>query len=119
MSSAKRILLTTISASPRENVNYQFNNQVAIASQAPVALIKLLPIHELPDKVIILCTQKLYDEQYETVRNLLLEYYDQILCNTLNQRPDVTEVRIPDGRTVEELWQILEAVLHSIPTIAS
>ncbi|MGI6513759.1 MAG: TIGR02221 family CRISPR-associated protein [Syntrophomonadaceae bacterium] len=115
MSSAKRILLTTISASPRENVNYQFNNQVAIASQAPVALIKLLPIHELPDKVIILCTQKLYDEQYETVRNLLLEYYDQILCNTLNQRPDVTEVRIPDGRTVEELWQILEAVLHSIP----
>ena len=45
----------------------------------------------------------------------MLEYYDQILCNTLNQRPDVTEVRIPDGRTVEELWQILEAVLHSIP----
>jgi CRISPR-associated Csx2 family protein len=110
----KRILLTTLSASPRPGVNYRFGNQVVTASQAPVALIKLLPPAELPDQVIILCTEKVGKEQYEPVRRLLIEHHDQLAAESSVPPLEVTKVPIPDGVTVDELWEILKSVLQSV-----
>ena len=105
-----KILLTTLSAKPSYDVPYWFRDKVVIASQSPVALIQLLPVKELPDRIIILCTKKLHNEQYESVRTVLLNYYQKI-----SKPIEVTEVMIPDGLVVDELWQILESALQSIP----
>jgi CRISPR-associated Csx2 family protein len=111
----KKVLLTTLSATPRPNVMYCFGNQVVTASQAPVALIKLLPPEELPDQVIILCTEKINNEQYEPVRKLLIEHYDRLAREVSVPPLEVTQVLIPDGLTADELWEILKAVLQSVP----
>lgn len=110
-----RMLLTTLSASPREAV-YRYGGQLVAAFQSPVALIKLLPPDELPDKIIILCTEKLHNEQYLLVRDTLLEYYEQVSKSIGKLKAvDICEVLIPDGITADELWQILAEVLQSIP----
>lgn len=111
----KRILLTTLSAKPRPGVNYRFGNQVVTASQAPVALIKLLPPEELPDQVIILCTERIHNEQYEPVRRLLIGHHDQLAGESSVPPLEVTKVLIPDGLNADELWEILKSVLQSVP----
>lgn len=116
MPDKRRILLTTLSASPRKAI-YRFGDELVEACQSPTALIKLLPLDELPYKIIILCTKKLHNEQYQPVQDTLLEHYEQISNNVGELKTvDICEVLIPDGITADELWQILARVLQSIPS---
>lgn len=107
----KRILLTSLSPSPRDAV-YCLGGKIAKANQSPIALLQLLPPERLPREIIILCTEKLR-EQYSRVLELINS--GDFSGGQPGKQIKVTYLPIPDGKTIEELWRILRLILETVP----
>lgn len=107
----KRVLLTSLSPTPRDAV-YFLGGKTAGANQSPLALLQLLPPERLPREIIVLCTEKL-KEQYGRVSEIINS--GNFSCGQPGKQIKVTQIPIPDGKTVEETWQILHLILEAVP----
>lgn len=103
-SDKQHILLTSLGMHAIET-EYQWNGNTAKAGLTPLALVQLLDKSELPDRVIAVVTQGAKDKTWETFR--------AGICETLELSPELVE--IPDGRSTDEIRQILESVAKRIP----
>ncbi len=113
----KHILITSLSPSPRDAV-YSLYGKTARANQSPLALIKLLQPECLPQEVIVLCTKTL-EEQFGQVKELInTSTVADIGGGTrvgTGTQITVSPLSIPDGKTTDELWQILHSILNAVP----
>lgn len=107
-----RVLLTSISKTPRE-ATYFLSNKTAIANQSPLALIQLLAQQDLPEKIIILCTDEIQNEQFAYAKELMLEGLEKRGVHVNSNA--ITDLSIPNGETPQELWEILKAILDHVP----
>ena len=107
----KHILIATLSVSPRDT-KYGLGDKVAEANQSPVALLQLLPAEQLPDELMILCTRKIYEDQFHHFKELV---ESGNLSTQLAKSVKVSALDIPDGKNEEEIWEILKVILSSVP----
>lgn len=113
----KHVLITSLSPSPRDAV-YSLYGKTAKANQSPLALIQLLQSESLPQEVIVLCTKAL-EEQFDQVKEFIemggvvgISGGSGVGTNT---QITVSSLYIPDGKTTDELWQILHLILGAVP----
>lgn len=112
MSKREKILLTSLSPTPKP-ITYYLNNNHSNADQSPVALLELLDHDELPDKIFILCTEKILEEQFSKVKIEILQMFNK--KGISYKENNIEEIFIPDGRNFQELWEILTTILKCIP----
>jgi CRISPR-associated Csx2 family protein len=104
----KHVLLTSLSSYPKDGI-YFLDGKTAAANQSPLALLQLLPPERLPQEIIVLCTEKLMEEQFSRLKESVeFEIFS-------GGRIGVKSLFIPDGKTVEELWQTLHLILEAVP----
>lgn len=107
------VLLTSLSPTPR-GATYFLGEETAFAHQSPLALIQLLPHQDLPEKIIVLCTDEIQKEQFANTKKQMLEGLE---TRGIYVNGDViTDVSIPDGESAQELWEILRAILDHVPS---
>ena len=109
----ERVLLTSISRTPRE-ATYFLSDKTAIANQSPLALIQLLGRQDLPEKIIILCTDEIKNEQFAYAKELMLKGLEKRDVHVNSNA--ITDLSIPNGETPQELWEILKAILDHVPS---
>ncbi|TYO98010.1 CRISPR-associated DxTHG motif protein [Desulfallas thermosapovorans] len=99
-----RILLTSLSAYPKNTVYYleKDASKKVETDLATLALLQLLPREELPHKIIVLCTTLILEKIYPVFREKVITEYPKM---------DVVYIKIPDGKSTEELWQIMHEIL--------
>lgn len=66
----RHVLLTSLSQYPKDAI-YFLGGKTAAANQSPLALIQLLPPERLPQEIIVLCTEKLLEDQFSRVKELI------------------------------------------------
>lgn len=113
MSNREKILLTSLSPTPRP-VTYYLNINYATASQSPIALLQLLDQGDLPNKIIILCTAKIAHEQLPIVSKEIINFFKE--KNIDFDRDNIQNLSIGDDGNHEELWEILTNILEIIPS---
>ena len=103
-SNVPHILLTSLGTS-RKKTKYQLNGQLDEAELTPLALVKLLPPEQLPNRVVVVITQGAKDTTWPI--------FQTEICETLGFIPEAVD--IPNGNNREEISQILESVANRIP----
>lgn len=113
----KHVLITSLSKNPWDAV-YSLYGKTAKANQSPLALMQLLPPKSLPQQIIVLCTKAL-EEQFDQVKELMETGSSAGIGGGSGVGTDmqitVRSLSIPDGKTTEELWQILHLILGAVP----
>jgi hypothetical protein len=107
---AQHILLTALGArfgNANDLIAYQLNPDGPTAQEplAPLALLRLLPENIRPNCVLALCTQGAKDTTWPTFSSGV-----QRILNVEAQRLDV-----PDGKTADEIRQIVETAAEQFP----
>ena len=108
----RHILLTSLSQYPKDAV-YFLGGKTAAANQSPLALMQLLPPERLPQEIIVLCTEKLLEDQFSRVKELI-----ELGGSTVgrpSRRVEARALLIPDGKNTGELWNILHLLLDAVP----
>lgn len=109
MTPGRRVLLTSLSPTPQET-RYSLNGETVVARQSPLALLQLLPPEDMHDDIIVLCTDEIRKEQFASVKKEMLAVFERKGIQPGSRH--IMELNIPDGKTREELWEILRAILN-------
>ncbi len=115
MALINRVLLGSLSLSPKTEILYRMDGKTAAASQCPMALVRLLPDERLPDEIILLCTPDLSQKQFPYAKKALEE---ELAVRKGGDSPPISvkELPIPEGKTPGELWEILHRILEAVPS---
>lgn len=108
----KKVLLTSLSPTPRPTT-YYLNNNYATANQSPIALLQLLDKDDFPDEIFILCTDKISKGQFPEVSKEIVKVFNDKGIN-FNEN-NIKDIPIGDKGNYEELWETLTIILNSIP----
>ncbi len=101
---APHILLTALGMLQRNTV-YELHRSTVEAPLAPLALLRLLPENARPNRVLALCTDGARQATWVTFANGVRE-----ILHT-----EAEPLEIPDGRTPDEIRQIVETAAGSVP----
>ena len=104
-SGAPHFLLTALGVWTQETT-YELNGREETAPLTPLALLRLLPEDRRPDRVVAVVTDGAKQNTWPLFR--------QAVAEILGTEPD-EPVKIPDGRTPEELRDILQRVADRFP----
>ncbi len=107
-----RVMLTSLSPTPQD-AKYFLGEKTANAKQSPLALIQLLPQQDLPEKIIVLCTDEIRKEQFASTKKEILAGLEK--RGVRIDGDAITDISIPNGETPQELWVILRAILDHVP----
>jgi hypothetical protein len=94
---AQHILLTAFGREQRNTV-YELHGSTVEEPLAPLALLRLLPQDARPNRVVALCTQGARRATWETFANGVRQTLDM----------EAERLDIPDGRTADEIRQIVD-----------
>lgn len=108
----KKVLLTSLSPAPRPS-EYFLNERTANANQSPLALIQLFSFEDMPENILILCTEKIKMKQFASAKEEILDRMRE--NGTQINDGDIRDLCIPDGKTTQELWEILKIILDNVP----
>jgi CRISPR-associated Csx2 family protein len=108
----KHILITGLGIKPTIT-KYSLNGKVAEAEQSTIALLQLLPAADIPDEIIVLCTEKVKKEHFPKIKALIEN--GEVAGKLVPKSIRVSPLDIPDGKTEDEIWVILKSILNSIP----
>lgn len=97
---ASHFLLTALGTKHRIT-SYELNENVVTAELSPIALMKLLPEDERPEKMLVLCTDAAKRSTYPTLAEA-----SQTECIPLD---------IPEGLDAQEIQQIMRTILKNVP----
>ncbi len=100
----QHILLTALGKEQRSTL-YELRGRSAEEPLAPLALLRLLPPDAKPNRVLALCTEGAKQATWETFANGVHQ--------TL--RIEAERLDIPDGKTADEIRQIIEAAAEKFP----
>ena len=98
------ILLTSLGMQAKETT-YQWEGREAEACLTPLALVQLLDSSQRPDRVFAMVTEGAREITWPDFRNGI---YDSL-------RFEPTPIHIPNGRTNDEIREILESVAQNVP----
>lgn len=100
----QHILLTALGKGQRNTI-YELHGSTAEEPLAPLALLRLLQENAKPNRVLALCTEGARQATWETFANGVRQ--------TLNM--DAERLDIPDGRTADDIRQIVESAAEKFP----
>ena len=96
------ILLTSLGMQAIDTT-YEWNGENATASLTPLALVQLLD--KLPNRVVTVLTKEAKKKTWPI--------FEAGICKTLGFAPE--EVAVPDGKSSDEIREILESVAACVP----
>ncbi|MFA6808275.1 MAG: TM1812 family CRISPR-associated protein [Eubacteriales bacterium] len=109
-----RVLITSLSVYPKMT-HYKLNEKDFETNQAPLALMQLLPEEKCPQRILVLCSERILNEQFDSFREEIQKNYRAQVVQDEDGSIQVEDLSIPDGVTTEELWQSIQVILKSVP----
>ncbi len=100
----QHILLTALGKEQRSTL-YELHGSSVEEPLAPLALLRLLPQDAKPNRVLALCTEGAKQATWETFANGVRQ----------TSRIEAERLDIPDGKTADEICQIVETAAEKFP----
>lgn len=109
-----RVLITSLSVDPKLT-KYKLMNKIVEAYQSPLALIQVLPQEKCPQQILVLCSKRIFNEQFDRFREEVQRSVHASPGKNIDEPPTVEALHVPNGVTTAELWQSLQVILESVP----
>ncbi|MDD4401603.1 MAG: TIGR02221 family CRISPR-associated protein [Desulfitobacteriaceae bacterium] len=111
---SKRVLITSLSVSPKIT-RYKLMEIMVESNQSPLALMQLLPQEKRPERILVLCSERIFNEQFSNFKADVQNAKQTFAGQDEDSPISVESLLIPDGVSTEELWQSIKVILEAVP----